>query len=74
MKLKVMLHRIPLVIVMCYDTSVDEIRLFLGMIIAMGLHQLPAYTDYWSSDGFQVDMFNVMLKCLHSHDNTLCDP
>ena len=52
----------------------DEIRLFLGMIIAMGLHQLPAYTDYWSSDGFQVDMFNVMLKCLHSHDNTLCDP
>ena len=74
MKLKVMLHRIPLVIVMCYDTSVDEIRLFLGMIIAMGLHQLPAYTDYWSSDGFQVDMFNVMLKCLHSHGNTLCDP
>ena len=27
--------------------------------------------SFW---GFQVDMFNVMLKCLHSHDNTLCDP
>ena len=23
---------------------------FLGMILAMGLHQLPAYTDYWFSD------------------------
>ena len=27
----------------------NEIELFLGMLIARGLHQLPAYTDYWSS-------------------------
>ena len=54
------------------------------MIIAMDLHQLPAYTDYWSSDilvevpgivsGIPLDMFKVLLKCLHLNDNTTCIP
>ena len=66
------------------DTSVDEIELFLGMIIAMGLHQLPAYSDYWSSDillgvpgivsGMPLDGFKILLKCLHLNDNTTCIP
>ena len=66
----------------CYDTSVDEIKIFLRLIIAMGLHQLSAYTDYWSSDnllwvpgfvsGMLLDRFKVLLKCLHLNDNTTC--
>jgi hypothetical protein len=31
-----------------YETTVEEIKLFLGMILAMGIHQLPQLEDYWS--------------------------
>ena len=33
-----------------YDTTMSEMYLFLGIIIAMGVHVLPFLTDYWSSD------------------------
>ena len=29
------------------DTSKEEIQQFLGIIIAMGIHQLPQVEDYW---------------------------
>ena len=31
-----------------YETTVEEMKLFLGMILAMGIHQLPQLEDYWS--------------------------
>ena len=33
-----------------YSTTVTEMYLFLGIIIAMGVHKLPFVYDYWSSD------------------------
>ena len=36
-----------------HPTCVDELKLFLGMIIAMGIHQLPQLEDYWSSPSLQ---------------------
>ena len=61
-------------------TCSDENKLFLGMIIAMGVHRLPQLEDYWSSDillrvpgivdGMPIDRFKVLLQCLHLNDNT----
>ena len=62
-----------------YNTCIDEIKLFLGIIIAMGLHKLPRLEDYWSSDsllgvpsiiyGMPIDRFKVLLRSLHLNDN-----
>ena len=62
-----------------YNTCIDEIKLFLGIIIAMGLHKLPRLEDYWSSDsllgvpsiidGMPIDRFKVLLRNLHLNDN-----
>ena len=60
-----------------YPTCSDEIKLFLGMIIAMGVHRLPQLKDYWSSDILLgvpgivdgTDRFKVLLQCLHLNDN-----
>ena len=32
------------------DTSVDELRTFLGIFIATGLMSLPNLQDYWETD------------------------
>jgi hypothetical protein len=66
------------------DTTIDEMYLFLGIVIAMGVHRLPFYTDYWSSDcllgvpgitkGMPLDRFKVLLRCLHLNDNTTAVP
>ena len=58
--------------------------LFLGIIIAMGVHMLPGFADYWSSDsllsvpgisaGMPIDRFKVLLSCLHVNDNTKAVP
>ena len=55
-------------------------KLFVGMIIAMGLHQVPQLEDYWTSDsllvvpgivkGMPIDRFKVLLQWLHVNDNT----
>lgn len=65
-------------------TTVNEIKLFLGMIVAMGLHKLPQLEDYWSADvllgvpgivsGMPIDRFKVLQKCLHINDNTKAKP
>ena len=33
-----------------YNTNEEELGLFLGMLIAMGIYQLPSLEDYWSTD------------------------
>ena len=32
------------------DTFVEEMKVFVGINILMGIHRLPSYVDYWSSD------------------------
>jgi len=31
-----------------YDTSASELRVFLGLVLYMGVWQSPQYTDYWA--------------------------
>ena len=55
-------------------------KLFVGMIIAMGLHQVLQLEDYWTSDsllavpgivkGMPIDRYKVLLQCLHVNDYT----
>ena len=57
-----------------------EMYLFLGIIIAMGVHVLPSVADYWSTDsllgvpgissGMPIDRFKALLSCLHLNDNS----
>ena len=63
-----------------HPTCSYEIKLFFGMIIAMGVHRLPQLEDCWSSDillgvpgivdGMPIDCFKVLLQCLYLNDNT----
>jgi hypothetical protein len=67
-----------------YNTTLSEMYLFVGIIIAMGVHQLPFIRDYWSSDcllgvpgissGMPIDRFKVLLRCFHLNDNTKAVP
>lgn len=34
------------------DVTADEMKAFIGCLIVMGIHQLPALKHYWSSDSF----------------------
>ena len=59
-----------------YDTSLNEVKAFLGLIIAMGLKRLPSYRDYWSSNsilgmpelvaGFPLNRVTILLSNLLS--------
>ncbi len=31
-------------------THKDKIWIFIGIILEMGIHRLPEYTDFWSTD------------------------
>ena len=63
-----------------YPTTANEIMLFLGMVICMGIVRLPATIDYWStnpllsvhaiSDCMPVRRFKALLRTLHLNDNT----
>ena len=67
-----------------YDTIPNEIKAFIGLIIAMGIKRLPSYTDYWSSDpilgapelvrGFPLNRFKHLLSNLHFNDNSKAIP
>jgi hypothetical protein len=67
-----------------YDTCVSEMYLFLGIIVAMGVHVLPGFADYWSGDsllgvpgitaGMPIDRFKVLLRCFHLNDNSTAVP
>ena len=62
-----------------HDTSELEMKAFLGMLIAMGLHDLPRTELYWSSDPLfrvpavahimPVKRFKKLREALHLNDN-----
>lgn len=62
-------------------TTIDEIRVFLGINLYMGIKRLPSYRDYWSTspdlhDEFvsklmTVKRFSFLLSHLHLNDNIL---
>jgi len=62
------------------DTCVREMKAYVGMLIGMGLHSLPQFRLYWSSDPlFRVQplsavmsrrRFLKLLQALHVNDNT----
>ena len=61
-----------------------EMYLFLGIIIALGVHVLPSVADYWSTDSLlgvpgisavmPIDRFKALLSCLHLNDNSKAVP
>ena len=62
------------------DTSEAEMKAYLGMILAMGIHKLPSLRDYWSTNallgvpgitrGITRNRFMTILSNLHLNDNT----
>ena len=66
------------------STCLLEMYLFLGIIIAMGVHVLPSVADYWSTDsllgvpgisaGMPMDLFKALLSCLHLNGNSKTVP
>jgi hypothetical protein len=63
------------------DTSPGEIRVFLGLVIAMGYVRLPTIADYWSTDPvtdlpfFRSVMprnrFELLMSFFHLSDNSV---
>ena len=62
------------------DTTESEMKLFMGIHLAMGVHKLPSVEDYWSqhpllgapdiSRGIPIRRFKALQSCLHLNDNT----
>ena len=62
------------------DVSLEELKAFLGLLIAMSIHKLPSYRDYWSTDWvlgvpafarvMARDRFFDILYNIHLCDNT----
>uniref|UniRef100_A0A0N4WU61 DDE_Tnp_1_7 domain-containing protein n=1 Tax=Haemonchus placei TaxID=6290 RepID=A0A0N4WU61_HAEPC len=65
------------------DTTVEEMKRFLGICLYMGIVELPSMRDYWSTKpifGCSVatkimarNRFEVLLSCLHFVDNENAD-
>ncbi|KAJ8942608.1 hypothetical protein NQ314_010029 [Rhamnusium bicolor] len=61
------------------QTDIDEIKVFLGINILMGIKHLPSYRDHWSSEPdlhdyfisnlMSVNRFRWLLGNLHLNDN-----
>ncbi|XP_046681368.1 piggyBac transposable element-derived protein 4-like [Homalodisca vitripennis] len=61
-------------------TTNNEVKVFLGINILMGIKRLPSYRDYWSADpairdpfissAMTVNRFGWFLTNLHLNDNT----
>lgn len=66
------------------DVTTDEIKAFIVCLIVMGIHQLPALKNYWSSDPFlRVDSvdsvmtanrFKKIVENFHCNDNETQPP
>ena len=64
-----------------FDTTVDELRSFLGIFIATGLVSLPNLADYWETNtilsqpgivkGMSRNRFEQLCGRLHFNDNSL---
>ena len=62
------------------ETTLDEIKAFLGMLLVIGIHKLPFLWDYWSQNSLlgvpgitkcmPRDCFFAILKHLHLNDNS----
>lgn len=63
------------------DTTVTELKAFVGILIAMGLHVVPSIDLYWSTDPLfrvrpisqvmPVKRLKKLLQALHINDNSL---
>jgi hypothetical protein len=61
-------------------TCAEEIMLFIGMLLTMGIHRLPAIPDYWSKSSIlgvhcvskcmPLLRFKALMRCLHLNDNS----
>lgn len=66
------------------NTSKEEIRALIGMMVIMGIHQLPHLANFWSSDPFlavpsvaQVmpsKRYKKLIENIHLNDNTKAIP
>ena len=66
-----------------HPTNADEIWAFLGVVVLMGYHRLPSFSDYWSKSeyvgvrGIQRCMtysrFSQLWRNLHVADNSSAD-
>jgi len=65
-----------------YDTDIGEIKNFLGVVLWMGLVQLPSYDHYWStSPVFHTNVgrvmsrnrFEIIMQMIHFMDNEQAD-
>ena len=64
--------------------TTDELKTYLGFCVLMGINQLPALDDYWSSDltlcyspiadRISRDRFQEISRCLHFVDNSTLQP
>lgn len=61
------------------NVTVDELKVFIGCLVVMGIHKLPALKNYWSSDPFlRVDSvasvmtanrFKKIVENIHCNNN-----
>lgn len=66
------------------DVTLQEMKAFIGCLIVMGIHQLPALKNYWSSDPFlrveavasvmTANRFKKIVENLHCNDNETQPP
>ncbi|CAH1989196.1 unnamed protein product [Acanthoscelides obtectus] len=63
-----------------HDTNEDEMELFIGVIMLMGVINFPTIESYWKKDPMyyheifhkiSYNRFTLLLKCWHFQDNTL---
>ena len=62
-----------------FDTSIEELKAFIGVRILMGLNVRHSYGDYWSQDlyleapavvtAFPINRYSHLLSHLHFNDN-----
>ena len=62
-----------------FDTSIEELKAFIGVRILMGLNVRHSYRDYWSQDpylgapavveAFPINWYSHLLSHLHFNDN-----
>ncbi|KAL5239337.1 hypothetical protein ACI65C_006747 [Semiaphis heraclei] len=65
-----------------YDTDIGEIKNFLGVVLWMGLVQLPSYDHYWSTYAvlhtnigrvMSRNRFEIIMQMIHFIDNEQAD-
>lgn len=66
------------------DTNSQEIQVFFGIFIWMGLNVRPALSDYWSNDPLYKNdfisylmtrnRFELLMRMLHFNDNEIPNP